>query len=283
MARPQKPQGLKSAIYYVERVRRSFKDPKVRNYDAVKRLKMKKLATGTTESHTWGTIVSKPWKTGRNYWDYNKAFEEALHSMDLGDDVVSALRKIPRGNRTPLRVLDDGAGQGVFLEELSRKMKRFGIEVHSTAVSMHNTEELNERVQRGVLREVVRQRGEFYIPTKKYHAIFSHIGTLNYTINALKKDTLLKYANSLQKGGLLFVGFVYRRKPNDETSSGIANTGGLSEHPKQPREIKIEDEVRGIETALRKRGFEARFFEMREDLALHLALSNWTLVVRRLR
>jgi len=63
-------------------------------------------------------VVGPAMTQNRNYSAYNNFFKNAL-----GEDLVDALSKIARGRKTPLRILDDGAGKGIFLRELKEKLK----------------------------------------------------------------------------------------------------------------------------------------------------------------
>ena len=216
------------------------------------------------------------WTDSRTYGDYNEFFSVGLEQLGFGNGMVDAFRRIAPKNR-PLRILEDGAGAGIDLEGIKEELSKAGIKSITTAISLHDYPLLMERQRLGKIDRVAFGNAELFMPEKSQDCIISMMGTLNYTISELRKDTLLKFAHSLTRGGLMMVGFHFTTKPY-----GTYNIPrGLSEHPKAGRKLPIKDEMTGIEKAFAKRGFHAKFihFEYREGTNF----PEWMLIVKRLK
>ena len=226
------------------------------------------------------------WNSSRTTLEYNSAFEVGLEKLGWGRSIEEAITNIPRGRNSPLKILDNGAGKGVFLSMLKEKLNLAGIDSHVTAVSLHDVEHLKSLKKTSFIDEVVEVPSEFYIPKQKFHAIFDLFGGLTYTISEFRKDTLIKLALSLEKGGLMMVGFEYDFNPHQVSTI----TKGFSPKTKTRRSpssygstLHIGEEMKGIERAFSKRGFEAHFIKLVGTGNKHGHLPNWSLLVKRLK
>ncbi|HZX19538.1 MAG TPA: hypothetical protein VFF13_00825 [archaeon] len=264
----------KAAKYHVDRIMRKLTDREVSEELAFRKERMDRNHDGTN---------LMTWIPDRGYEKYDTFFSHGLYNMGLGKSIDEALIRIASRKKGTVRISDDGAGVGNFLSEIKGTLAHMGIKTKTTAIDLYNGEKLVERQRRGEIDEVFSGRSEFFLPKEKQDAIFSLAGSINYTINALRKDTLLKYANSLNKGGVLMLGFYFAEEPNIQSLAGGAIRKGLSEKPNYERKMKIETEMHGIERAFEKRGFRAKFFKYPEELASRLKLPQWMLILERIK
>lgn len=275
---------LKGPAYYVGRIKEKM-NKHHGEFDARHRMLYE------AEGFQW-------WETRRDYEHYDLLFRgcirqffgETANRISEGGNRELAEHlayRIPRNKRMPLEILDEGAGEGVFSSELKEKLRELGVDARITATTL---EQPSEGASRLALEKLKREKkidklvlgyGELFEPKQKYHAIFSMLGSINYTINPFRKDTLLKFAYSLKRGGLLIVGFTYGRAEGGAERTGVeAIAGTLGE--KQGTKIDVRKEKEGIERAFQKRGFRAKFFEPIVG-RLRFGLPNMALIVQRLR
>ncbi len=219
----------------------------------------------------------------RDLWHYDTFFSAGLRKMGLGNDIADAVSRIPRGRKKPLDVLEDGPGSGIFLGEFKEYLKEKGIDTHTTGVDFHYADTLKQMQKYGKIDKVVHGIAEFFTPEKRYHAIFSMMGSVHYTINAFRKDQLLKFASALRKGGIMMVGFQIGNAKEPGAFLRMDITDGLSPKPKENRRMPIEKEMEGIEKAFVKRGYAAKFLKFDEKIGARYNLPNWMLIVKRLR
>ncbi|MDO8627674.1 MAG: class I SAM-dependent methyltransferase [Candidatus Diapherotrites archaeon] len=278
--------------FYAERIRTKLKKPEV----------FEKLE----HRHLQLLNEAKGWNTGRDFHAcYNPFFSIGLRKIGLGKNLIDILSRIPRQKKQPLKILEDGPGEGIFLTELKEQLGIKGIISQTTALAMHHMIELQQLKILGELDKIIKKSTEEFIPEEQYHAIFSVYGGISYTLQELRKDIILKFAHSLVKGGVLMIGF-------DFYTSGGTNAGisrGLSENPqlrrarsKKEREIyekdkgifaplifqenllTIEKEMEGIEKAFAKQGFKAKFVPLSDENQEHLSsMPNYMLIIQRIR
>ncbi len=198
----------------------------------------------------------------------------------LGKPLVTAFVEVPRGKDQPFRLLDDGAGEGVFAEEIGAELGKAGINCHTTALTLHENPALSARHSRGEISEVVVGPAERFVPKRPFHAIVSMIGSTSYTLSPVRKEHLLKFAYSLAPGGLLLAGFEVATEAAKALTPGNIPFG-FSRRPKRGRKMPLETEMRGIERAFDKRGFDARFVEYPEVARQIDRVPRWMLIVRR--
>ena len=272
-----KPKG---ATYYAERINAKQQTRKVRKKFKANLRRIERL--------------SKIWQHSRPFDEYN-----AFFSIILKKDLVKALSKIPRRKGRPLEVFEEGAGKGLFLAELKQRLAEKGVPSHMTALSIHYGKELEELLKAGKIDRAVSVPSEKFLLEKPVDAIFSLFGPLNYSVSELRKDHLLKLAHSLRKNGLMLVGLNFKEEMAVPVNATPAEIGyvwqrnnmailhGFSENPKNDRRMKIQKEMSGIERALRKRGFDARFYDLSKRrkfiwlLRTGLRLPNIALVIKR--
>ena len=267
---------MKEAKRHVERAKKRLREDPEARYD--RRFKLDRIKD---RAHT--SPFMHHWKAERGFLHYNTLFSSGLQSMRLGRGLIEALVRIPRGKGRPLEVLEDGPGIGIFLSELKFFMNAEGVKTVTTGVGVHHVKELKEAEKEGKIDKVVRMFGEFYLPRKPVHAIFSVNGSILYTTGALRKDTLLKFASALRKGGVMMVGFEFVEKRTPKSYLSQVMDTGFSENPIEERRMPIEKEMRGIERALQKRGFRAQFHPIHQALVKTYSIPNWTLIIKRER
>ncbi len=237
-----KPKG---PAYFVDRVRNAAR-------------KKRKEWRETKDKLEWYSHRDFPtkrtrWESQRSYTKhYNPYFGPALAkflgkspSTSLADCIAS----IHKG-KGPIRILDDGAGKGLALASLKKKLSQKGIQTETTALTFESDPGLEARQRKGRIDRIVQGRAEFFAPEKPVDAIISLYGSIWYAPKSSMKDHFLKFAFSLKKGGVILVGFdpIFNFKP----------TARLRGNP--------EKIVQGIVKALEKRGFKAKVFKRPESL-----------------
>jgi len=258
--------------YYTSQIRR-----KLRDYDTRLEFDMRQESI-KHNSHT-SPFVSR-FNSSRGYFAYNKFFGIGLYEMGLGNDIAQVLANIPRERGKPLEILEDGPGTGRFLGELKTVLTREKVNCAITAVDAHFAKELTEHKTSGVINRLVTKPAELFTPRKKYGAIFSLMGSVHYTTNALRKSQLLKLAYSLKKGGIMLVGFNFVQEKSSSAYFLMNIMGGFSENPNEERVMPIRVEMDGIKRVFQKKGFAAHFcpYPFKGD-----DLPNWMLILKRER
>ncbi len=150
----------------------------------------------------------------RKFKDYNLIFSKILNneifntSSVLKQDIISTLSALERKyKKKEINVLDDGAGKGYFLSELKEKWnslkekKLVSADLKTTAVSLTKTFDV-KNIDFKKIGDVLN-----FIPKRKYDLIISVYGGFHYTQAILKKEVLLKYLYSLNKGGVAIFSF----------------------------------------------------------------------------
>jgi hypothetical protein len=255
--------------------------PKNRPLDAPKRhverikkavKKRPKAWRMSQEKLSWHAFREHPlkrtrWESQRSYTKhYNPYFGPALArflgkrpSTSLADCIAS----LQKGS-SPIRILDDGAGKGLALASLKKKLSQKGVQTETTALTFESDPGLEARQRKGRIDRLVKGRAEFFMPKKPFDLILSLYGSLWYSPRFVAKDHLLKFATSLEKGGILMVGI--------SPIFNFKSTAMLRDNP--------EKVVQGIVRALEKRGFKARVFE-RPETVFKENLPHQILVVQR--
>lgn len=86
-------------------------------------------------------------------------------------------------------------------------MKKKGIETETTALTLHGNTALSERKAGGKIDKIVRGHAELFVPKKPFDVIISVFGSTTYTHPSARKEQLLKFAQSLGRGGIMLVCF----------------------------------------------------------------------------
>lgn len=180
----------------------------------------------------------------RNYGDYNFIFKQIItnHIIEKSSvfkrDIISTLSAFERKyKKKEINVLDDGAGKGYFLADLKEKWnslkerKLVSADLKTTAVSLTRSV-VAKNIDLKKIGNVLN-----FIPERKYDLILSVYGGFHYTQTPLKKEVLLKYLYSLNKGGIAIFSF---------------NTFLLKTSMGQEQRVQV---INGLE----KRGFRADF------------------------
>lgn len=145
------------------------------------------------------------WNQRRLYSDYNALFGPYLGRLE------TFLSNMAKRKKRPLRVTDDGAGYGYFLSSIKQKLSRAGVQTVTTAIVrradskeiVFRNEGLDENEK---IDEIYRGNAETYLPKEKQDAVFSLFGSPEYSMKEFKKQILLKYAYSLNRGGVAAIG-----------------------------------------------------------------------------
>jgi len=236
---------LTNPKYYFNKIREKRKDVEIERELELKRKFMKTRAKS-------GILSMLGWGSNRGYGSYNGIFSPGLRQIGLGNNIVEAISNIPRRRNKPITILEDGPGKGRFLIELRKKLIGLKIPLRITAVTPHHLKRLRGLKRRGVLDELVESYNEDHLPKEQADVVVSLLGSINYSVPQLRKSLLLKQATTLRKGGLMMVGFAF-----SDSSDSIRH--GLSESPSENRRMPLAKEMEGIEKALAKRGFTAKF------------------------
>ncbi|MBU2476507.1 hypothetical protein KKG83_03480 [Candidatus Micrarchaeota archaeon] len=187
------------------------------------------------------------WSLGKlRYSDYNDILRPAFST-----GLLDAIKKIPRRKNRRLRIIEDGAGSGIFSAELKEKLNEAGIPNEITALSLTLTPQLKEKHKTGKIDRIVLGPAEFYVLKQEAGVIISISSSPQYTLYELKKNLLLKFANSLTKGGIFISAFSLGRQ--------IIETRKIN-----GKEITLNERLKGIERTMKKRGFEAKFYPTKE-------------------
>ncbi|MBU2099905.1 hypothetical protein KKG83_05875 [Candidatus Micrarchaeota archaeon] len=229
-----KTKRKKGSAYYAERVKRKINERK--------QAFLSHLQPKLGQESLWRQF-------SKNYFFYDKCFK-----IGFGRSLLDVLKKLPKSKRQPLRIMEDGAGNGNCLASIKERLAKLGISTETTALSLTALPELAEKKQTGTIDNVLVGLAEGFVPKKPVDVIISLNGSIHTTMPHIKKDHLLKFAHSLKKGGIMLIRF--------------AEPKGLSREPNENRRISVLNEARGIERAFDKRGFEAKFHYVPKSLYL---------------
>lgn len=130
------------------------------------------------------------YRFNRAYDDYNQLFLKYL-----GIGILEALER-PHMNR-PLRMLDDGAGEGLLLKVMKEKLAIKGIEIETTGIGLARCPKLEANADFAYAKDAL-----FYIPQNKQDLIVSLHGALFFMAPQLAEISAMKYAYSLDRGGI---------------------------------------------------------------------------------
>lgn len=185
------------------------------------------------------------------------------------------LQEIFRIKKRPLRVFDSGAGKANLLLDLKRVLSNRRVDIRTTALDLSDlpleyqkdiirrlqdselTEkerlDLEQKFDKSKLDLIINARAETFVPKLPQDFVIDFYGGFTYTQPRFRKDLLMKYAESLTKGGIVLVHFEFVE--NKFVSKNILdpNIGG------RPVIGELTDFV-ALEKAFEKRGFKAKFF-----------------------
>ena len=174
-------------------------------------------AEARNRHHRNGRFVG--WPDNRKYnKHYNAFFGEGLGKffgktgpMTIGE----AFASVPRQKNRPFVLVEDGAGKGFGLSGAVRDLEKRGVPVHSVALAYNPHPTLLKRTAIGRIKEVSAGTAEAWVPRQKIDGLISVFGSIHYTMPQARKDHLLKFATSLNKGGIMLVGFdeIYLHQP----------------------------------------------------------------------
>jgi len=195
-------------------------------YDSLERRVL--VNDGTPQAYT----------TTRRYEDYNTILTRCFPENKIfKDSILHTLLDYARTTKKEtIKALDDGAGMGKFLFELKNRWNdikdatQINTNLETTAISLTP----NKVVVPGIDHIIYGNVAKFE-PSQKYDFIFSVYGGFHYSVPVLRKEILLKYVYSLNKGGSAIFGFNF----NDIYAENFRS--------------------QEIITALKKRGFYAEY------------------------
>ncbi len=257
-----------------------------------------KLASNTEINRWWSARRHMLQAFGKpDYWiftrglraHYDPLFCKGLQSAGFGSNILDALKNIPRGKNEKIVVLEDGPGVGNFLSDLKKELNTAGIPSKTVALAANHIEDLRNRLVAGEIDELHEGFSEDQVPKEKsIHAYFAVQSSPSYTIPQFRKDLLLKYAYALKPGGLMLIGFTYRKSMPQPAHELMRPTllsqvifGTITSKLRRRKGVTFEQERRGVETAFEKRGFFARFYNTNEAESISRKIPNWSLIVRR--
>lgn len=208
------------------------------------------------------------WVTWRHLDQYLAGFEPFISKINL----LEFLKNKSTTQKRPVRILDDGAGEGNALRDLKHAANSINIPTHTTALSFKTKTDLETAKRYGWLDEIVEGHSEFFIPKKGYDLIFSIKGSTTYTLPQLRKEHWLKLAHCLNKGGLMLAKFEISLGDTHPTLISLSKrtrpeystTALIAKDPKTVKTVQgainiIERDLNGIKRAFEKRGFEAKW------------------------
>ena len=104
--------------------------------------------------------------------------------------------------RDKVHILDLGAGDGNYLAVLKHF---FGNRIHTTAMGLTTTPQLEHKVRTGAIDRAIQRSLEGFVPDKEYDLIISYWGGLHYVTSGLEFQYGEMLAHSLSKGGKLII------------------------------------------------------------------------------
>jgi len=204
------------------------------------------------------------WTTGRSYGKYRDFFDDGLAKTRMGTDFLGFIAGVPHDGR--FIVHEYGPGQGEALERIGRELRVRGLPASTRAIDSFPHRDLVERHKRGAINDLSIERAELFRPEEQAHAVIDVLGPMNYVIPELRRDYFLKTAHSLAPGGVMLVGFneALLSRPEDSPAYRRGVVGGLFGRRRMWSALfpgaQFEGDVRLAEWALKRAGFEARFF-----------------------
>lgn len=253
--------------YFARKIRGKMKKPRVQ--EGIKR----KADFVEFKKKDWGEnkALSSKGDFDYSYYDYlMRPLWNFFGKQPI--DMVSALCRIRGNSNRALEIMDDGAGTGKAMEELRKKLSEKGIPARITALSLEPNEWLAKRHDKGIIDELVIGPAERFTPRRKFDAIFSVFGSMEYVADALKREHVLKLAHSLRKGGLMMAVFDLSVS-NPPRSSGITRRQLDSVNHRKPFKNRKFLEI--VKSQFRKYGFRAEFYNCGDSI--------WTLLAQRER
>jgi len=193
----------------------------------------------------------------RGYPEYNNM----IKYLELGEElknkpILDIIGEYSIKNKKKvIRVLDDGAGRGVFLTDLKemwetyRKIGRISSELKTTAIVL-NKKDLN----RAKIDNVYEGDVSEYLPKEKYDFIFSVFGGFAHSTSYLQREILLKHLFSLEKGGYGFFGFFteHKRRYTDIFVKKLNKMGFQAEYHNYKISWDVEKRTKLVEENLPK-------------------------------
>jgi len=145
----------------------------------------------------------KTYYQSRGYSSYNRLIELSKSKI-LGRDIFfSIIKYAKKYKKRKIKILDDGAGRGYFLGDLKEminiynNLKSKNLKLETTAITLDKS-----KIKEKNIDHIYKTYSHNYTPSEKYDFIFSVFGGFTYTIDDIKKETMLKYIYSLNKGGI---------------------------------------------------------------------------------
>ncbi len=133
---------------------------------------------------------------------------EWLFQVSFGKPILEALEKIA-GKKRFIRILEDGAGNGRFLQRIKAMLAGKGVKCEATAVVLGKPLGLETKNARTTIDRIVECPAEAFIPSGPYGFIVSVAGSIAHANPKLVKPQLLKYLYSLEKGGIALFNFEF--------------------------------------------------------------------------
>jgi|GEM_PF-1905167 len=177
----------------------------------------------------------------RGYTEYNNMIKYLHLGGELKNKtILYILREYAnKNNKKIIKVLDDGAGRGVFLTSLKEMWATFvkndptSPKLKTTAIVLDENDLHKAKMDNVFVGDVCD-----YIPKEKFDFIFSVFGGFAHSTPQLQREILLKHLYSLEKGGYGFFGF-------------------FSEHKKEYTDI--------FTRKLNQMGFDAKYYTFKQE------------------
>lgn len=201
--------------------------------------------------------LKNDWAYCRSFEKYDACFSESIKKATGKEGIMDFLKTRFVETKQPVSVLDDGMGSGYFLKDLKSIALENGIPNITTGITLTELENRYFNENKKHIDNIKYIKTEEFSPKQKYDLITSYYGGFEYTYEHIKKETLLRLAYSLKKGGILCIKF--------SLAYYLKFTG------------KSFDFIYKLESALRKRGFELINSDIINDA------NNIVIVIKRIK
>lgn len=236
-------------------VKKPRHDSRVDHYRARVSEKMRRVPHAVDSYRSRLHQMRVTWNDRRTFQDVSQSLYKNV-GIDLGRELVSL------GKKGVVTVLEDGPGiNGSFTAGLKHFLLGKAA-VHVTALAAHDSSSL--RLPESGIDELHVGLAEEKFPRRKFSFIHSSFGSIQYALPAWRKEHLLTFAHSLEKGGLMVVQFSLSSFPGHAsipyTLSHGTSANELARRRKENDWVEPwKREMSKITRLFEKQGFSAQF------------------------